>query len=127
MPMQRDWYPENWEEIAFAVKQEANWICEKCNRPCRKKFGNQMESAEAFCDRLRAEYGVGDGVLGDVKKAIGRYTLTVAHLNHRPEDCDRSNLRAWCSRCHVRHDARERWARIYVRREKLGQLTLLEV
>jgi hypothetical protein len=29
MPMQRELYPDNWEEIAFAVKEEAGWTCEE--------------------------------------------------------------------------------------------------
>lgn len=39
---------------------------------------------------------------------IVRIVLTVAHLNHTPEDCRPENLRAWCQRCHNRYDAAER-------------------
>lgn len=30
--------------------------------------------------------------------------LTVAHLNHTPEDCNPENLRALCQRCHLNYD-----------------------
>ena len=30
--------------------------------------------------------------------------LTVAHLNHRPEDCRPENLKAWCQRHHLAYD-----------------------
>lgn len=30
--------------------------------------------------------------------------LTVAHLNHQPEDCRPENLRAWCQRHHLAYD-----------------------
>jgi len=30
--------------------------------------------------------------------------LTVAHLNHQPEDCADVNLKAMCQRCHLRYD-----------------------
>jgi hypothetical protein len=30
--------------------------------------------------------------------------LTVAHLDHTPENCDPANLRAWCERCHNTYD-----------------------
>lgn len=30
--------------------------------------------------------------------------LTVAHLNHKPEDCRPENLRAWCQRHHLAYD-----------------------
>jgi hypothetical protein len=39
---------------------------------------------------------------------IVRIVLTVAHLDHTPENCDPSNLRAWCQRCHNRYDAAHR-------------------
>ncbi|MGH3449557.1 MAG: hypothetical protein ACRDQW_02300, partial [Haloechinothrix sp.] len=33
-----------------------------------------------------------------------RVVLTVAHLNHTPEDCHPDNLRALCQGCHLHHD-----------------------
>ena len=36
--------------------------------------------------------------------------LTVAHLNHEPEDCREENLAALCQRCHNRHDGKSRRA-----------------
>ena len=30
--------------------------------------------------------------------------LTVAHLDHQPENCDRTNLRAFCQRHHLAYD-----------------------
>ena len=38
--------------------------------------------------------------------------LTVAHLDHVPENCDPDNLRALCQRCHNAYDAPMRRARI---------------
>ena len=37
-----------------------------------------------------------------------RIVLTVAHVNHIVEDCSDDNLKAWCQRCHNRHDAQAR-------------------
>lgn len=78
MPMERWRYPANWREIARRVKDEANWTCENCGKACRKP-------KEPFDTHKR--------------------TLTVAHLNHIPEDCRRENLRALCAPCHLRYDA----------------------
>lgn len=78
MPMDRKRYPRDWKQIAFGVKQEAGWKCEKCGKQCYRP-------GEPNIDR--------------------RYTLTVAHLNHTPEDCRRENLVALCSQCHLRLDA----------------------
>lgn len=38
------------------------------------------------------------------KWAKGNVVLTVAHLNHTPEDCRPENLKAMCQRCHLRYD-----------------------
>lgn len=80
MPMDRRRYPPNWEEIALAVKEEADWTCEECGKRCRRP-------GEPFDTHRR--------------------TLTVAHLDHTPENCERSNLRALCAPCHLRYDARQ--------------------
>ena len=37
--------------------------------------------------------------------AKGRVVLTVAHLDHNPQNCSLSNLRAMCQRCHLRYDS----------------------
>lgn len=78
MPMDRKRYPENWNEIALAVKEDAKWRCESCGTQCYRP-------GEPCLDRRRV--------------------LTVAHLDHTPENCARDNLRALCSVCHLRYDA----------------------
>lgn len=78
MPMDRKRYPKNWDEIARKVKDEADWKCEHCGKQCRRP-------GEPFDTHRR--------------------TLTVAHMNHIPEDCSRENLKALCSVCHLRYDA----------------------
>ena len=79
MPMEKDRYPSNWKEIALEVKNAADWKCQCCGMQCRRP-------GEAFDTHRR--------------------TLTVAHLNHMPEDCRPENLKALCSACHLRYDAR---------------------
>lgn len=78
MPMQRELYPPDWKEIALAKKQAAGWKCEKCGKQCRKP-------GEPFDTHKR--------------------TLTVAHLDHNPENCADDNLKAMCAPCHLRYDA----------------------
>ena len=34
--------------------------------------------------------------------------LTIAHLDHTPENCSDDNLKALCQRCHNRYDAEHR-------------------
>lgn len=78
MPMDRKKYPANWEKLARAIKDEADWKCEECGKQCRRP-------CEPFDTHKR--------------------TLTVAHLNHKPLDCRRENLKALCAPCHLRYDA----------------------
>jgi 5-methylcytosine-specific restriction endonuclease McrA len=44
--------------------------------------------------------------------------LTIAHLDHNPENCDRDNLRALCQLCHNRYDAPVRALGIKQRRRE---------
>ena len=79
MPMDRKKYPANWDKLARAIKDEAGWKCEGCGKQCRTP-------GETFDTHKR--------------------TLTVAHLNHKPWDCRRENLKALCAPCHLRYDAK---------------------
>jgi hypothetical protein len=53
-----------------------------------------------------------------------RWMLTVAHLDHKPQNCDRSNLQALCSPCHCRYDLSQMPRKIALKRERQGQLVL---
>ena len=90
MPMERDRYPANWKQIAFAKKESVNWRCEVCGMQCRRPW-------EPFDTHKR--------------------TLTVAHLNHTPEDCRPENLMAMCAGFHLRYDARHHAETRRLRRE----------
>lgn len=79
MPMDRKRYPANWLQIAKLVKESADWKCQKCGKQCRRP-------REVFDTHRR--------------------TLTVAHLNHIPEDVRPENLMAMCAPCHLRYDAK---------------------
>ena len=79
MPMKRERYPANWERIALEKKESVGWRCEKCWKQCRKP-GEHFDTH--------------------------KNTLTVAHLNHTPEDVRPENLMAMCAPCHLKYDAR---------------------
>jgi hypothetical protein len=110
MPMQRHLYPSNWESLAYSIKKEAGWICQQCQRICRKSG----ETKDEFLKRI--------GSAQEIK--IGQYTLTVAHLNHKPSDCSKSNLKALCAVCHCRYDLKQMELKKYLKRERYGQLKL---
>jgi len=59
---------------------------------------------------------------------LQRFTLTTAHLDHNPANCQSENLKALCSVCHLNLD-RDDWNRTRKARkmkfwEQCGQLTL---
>ena len=77
MPMKRHLYPDNWEEISYWVKANADWKCQHCGKQCRRP-------GEPF----------------DTHKQ----TLTTAHLDHDPHN-PKARLAALCAPCHLRYDA----------------------
>lgn len=97
MPMQRHLYPKDWNQIAFDVKERANWQCQHCGKICRKSG----ESLADFSNRMR-------GTDREVLEKPQRFTLTVAHLDHDPSN-PMARLAALCSVCHLRYD-RENYA-----------------
>ena len=98
-PENRERYPKDWKAISLEVRLAAGWCC---------------EGSPAYPD-CRARGGEAHPVTGSL------VVLTVAHLDHKPENCDRANLKAWCQRCHNTYDLPMRKAGIATRaREALG-------
>jgi glutathione S-transferase len=82
-PSERARYPANWPQVAQDVKDAAKWVC---------------EGSPKYPD-CAAVHGHPHPVTGST------VVLTVAHLDHQPENVDRANLKAWCQRCHLTYDA----------------------
>lgn len=87
-PENRARYPADWPAIRDRIRQRSGGIC---------------EGSPAYPD-CRAAHGQAHPVTGS------RVILTVAHLDHQPENCADSNLRHWCQRCHNTYDAPHRAA-----------------
>jgi hypothetical protein len=78
MPFRAERYPPDWPAISLAARERAGWRCEFCGAV------NGMPNPET----------------GSI------VVLTVAHMDHNPENCAFGNLRALCQACHLRYDAR---------------------
>ena len=76
-------YPKNWKEIRAAILKRAGNHCEFCGVP----------------NHVLRRNGQGKEV---------KIVLTIAHLDHQPENCDPENLRALCQKCHNQYDAKHR-------------------
>ena len=81
-------YPKDWKKISLSIRERAGNRCE-----CIGECG--LHGVEGRCTELNGE---------PAKWARGKIVLTVAHLDHTPENCDPSNLKAMCQRCHLRYD-----------------------
>lgn len=124
-PENKALYPREWPAISREIRQRAENKCEECGVSNGELGGRKPDGT--WCAALptgtnglglswpmQGDYGwCADAATGEgIRLRIVRIVLTVAHLDHQPENCDPDNLRAWCQRCHNRYDAATRRAGI---------------
>ena len=120
-PEMKDRYPKDWPAISASIRERAGWCCEECGvrngaLGGRKPNGDWCPAQPTGTNGLRTtwpepgtESWCTDPKTGEsIRLRIVRIVLTVAHLDHQPENCEPYNLRAWCQRDHNRYDAAER-------------------
>lgn len=127
MPMDKSRYPRDWGAIAHFLKSLNNWECAQCGRPCRRP-GESLGDLEDRSDWPDShDHTVDDesGEWGYVFRA-GRFTLTVAHLDHHPPNCHPENLLPLCAPCHCRMDIHPKALAVKrrLKREWQGQLRI---
>jgi len=106
-------YPADWKQIRASILDRASHRCEQCKAPNRKIVARgEGKDAGSYQNEEADVYSAEDGAyLGRCRMSeyeVGRMTeivLTIAHLDHTPENCDPMNLRALCQRCHLAYDA----------------------
>lgn len=109
-PENRSRYPKDWKQIVSQVRERSGNCCEgspdfpDCRVPNGavgyRDGGRWVQLAESVdAAGLEIDAAVEDGF------KVVRIVLTTAHLDHVPENCELSNLRHWCQRCHLRYDA----------------------
>ena len=104
-PENRDRYPKNWHWIRESILIRAKNRCEECG-VLNHEWGARDETG--FFHRLPDAMQLYGTEIKLKNPKIIRIVLTIAHLDHTPENCDPDNLRAWCQRCHNRYDAQHR-------------------
>lgn len=109
-PENRGRYPADWPAIRERILARARGRCEwpGCTATHRTiGFWETDGTFQALPDRLwHAGYRPGNVVVttrGDFR--VLQIILTIAHLDHTPENCADDNLRAWCQRHHLAYDA----------------------
>lgn len=96
-PENRARYPKDWPEISKRIRfNRAGGRCE-CDGRCGWLLcGTWSDNGHrAVC---RAENGQPHPQTGSL------VVLTVAHLDHTPENCADDNLKAMCQGCHLNYD-----------------------
>lgn len=120
-PENRARYPKDWPSISARIRYErAGNRCEECGVQNgqlggRDAAGKWHPARPTGDNGLRLTWpapGSWSWCEGGLQLRIVRIVLTVAHLDHTPENCGDENLRAWCQRCHNRYDAKARRAGI---------------
>lgn len=116
-PENRARYPKDWPTISAGIRERARGRCE-CKGECglRHAFvnGKQIDLTPDIAVLPGRRCGARNGQPHPITNS--KVVLTVAHLDHQPENCEPENLRAWCQRCHNRYDAPMRAAGIKQRR-----------
>ncbi len=126
MPMDRSLYPSDWDEIALAIKNDADWQCKACGRPCRRPeetFDELYQRLPSYWEPYWWSWEESDYERVKIARPH-RFKLTVAHLDHNPQNCDRNNLRAWCTPCHARYDLKQMGLKRALKAERAGQLRI---
>lgn len=93
-PENRARYPKDWKALSARIRfVRAVGRCE-----CKGECG--LDHSRHICGRCPAIHGKLHPDTGS------KVVLTVAHLDHIPENCGGDNLKAMCQRCHNRYDMR---------------------
>jgi glyoxylase-like metal-dependent hydrolase (beta-lactamase superfamily II) len=129
-PENRARYPKGWRAIVAQVRERSGDRCEGSPAfpDCRVPNGAigyrdagrwvQLGTTLDECSHL-IDAGWADGF------KITRIVLTTGHLDHTPENCELSNLRHWCQRCHLHYDRQHHNETAYrTRKDRAGTAEL---
>lgn len=129
-PENKKLYPADWPQIRERIRSRAKDKCENCGVHDHSVGYRDEEGNFIPCsgNLIMEDYGSGidphTGSILEVRKAKemaefqtqndemgNKYIViicTTAHLDHNPANCDESNLRFWCQKCHNSYDVRHR-------------------
>ena len=138
-PENRERYPKDWPAISRAARERAGWRCQHQGCAARQysvgvwhrpgggdwkwlaHWGDNDnprtydQARQVAADESFTRFGDGPPERGDQQVIV--IVLTVAHLNHEPEDCRPENLAAMCQRHHLAYDAEHHKQTAYATRK----------
>lgn len=111
-PENRHRYPTNWKTIRAHILWRAKGRCERCGAINGDRIARgagpdadtyQTSDAQVWDANTGNSLGWRHMADYNVDRMV-TIVLTIAHLDHQPENCADNNLQALCQRCHLRHD-----------------------
>lgn len=140
-PENRARYPKDWKALSLAARERAEWRCQHPGCGARQydvgfwqlQGGtwqwNAIESGFLDCRTARLVAAdmqwMCEGNTAAEGSRVVVIVLTVAHLDHQPENCDPDNLAAMCQRHHLAYDQLHHRAHAQAtRRARAGTLEL---
>lgn len=97
-PENKHLYPKNWKQIRQSILERANNKCEFCGVENYAEGYRDEEGKFVISEGMQQEADALDGY------KIIKIVLTIAHLDHNPQNCNPENLRALCQKCHLNYD-----------------------
>lgn len=107
-------YPKDWPQISRRIRfDRAKGRCEQCGAPHGHLIARgdgadagtyMLANGDVFCATTGEARGNARASEYDTARCVV-VILTVAHLDHTPENCADDNLKALCQRCHIAYDA----------------------
>ena len=125
-PENRARYPKDWKRIADAIRERAGHRCEgspaypDCRVP-NGAVGYRVDGRWVQIGESVDDAGLASAAAMEDGHRVVRVVLTVAHLDHTPENCHPSNLKAMCQRCHLTYDAEHHAQTAYQTRKAAAQ------
>lgn len=121
-PENRSRYPKDWPAIRAAILQRAGYRCEwpGC-KALHHQVGYWLDGKFIPMSRALRDAGFKAGNVvacadGSELKLL-MIVLTIAHLDHTPENCAPENLAAWCQRHHLAYDHQHHITNAYMTRK----------
>lgn len=121
-PENKHRYPADWKDIRYEVLERAKHCCEFCGVKNHaigyrsEAYGFTDLSALGSMTTLEGTISAEVNQMNHMKFHASRgekiitIVLTIAHLDHTPENNKKDNLKALCQKCHNKYDMPHRIA-----------------
>lgn len=130
-PENKSRYPANWADIRQSILARAGNCCELCKAPNHTRLARgggddidtyMNEDCEIFCANTGEFLGQRHASNFQALRMVD-IILTIAHLDHTPENCDPDNLKAMCQKCHLNYDKEHHKKNSFITRHNAKNIT----